>query len=118
MIAEQNKLFSSGTDSSVLFAAGQMPAAKNTPESADEILCMPTSCEKIQPRFPKELQDKWGSDSGLPSSRIIQDLQESDPDTAQRLAQAVAAMPEAGSDFLGFRLLADLGRGAFARVYL
>jgi eukaryotic-like serine/threonine-protein kinase len=37
---------------------------------------------------------------------------------AERLAEALADMPVPGTDFLGFRLLAELGRGAFGRVYL
>jgi eukaryotic-like serine/threonine-protein kinase len=37
---------------------------------------------------------------------------------AERLAEALAEMPAPGTDFLGFRLLAELGRGAFGRVYL
>src|SRR6266849_8374260 len=34
-------------------------------------------------------------------------------DLAKRLAEALADMPAPGNDFLGFRLLAELGRGAF-----
>src|SRR5262249_6473367 len=33
-------------------------------------------------------------------------------------AEAAARMPGAGDDFLGFRLLEELGRGAFGRVFL
>jgi serine/threonine protein kinase/Flp pilus assembly protein TadD len=57
------------------------------------------------------------SDSGEPA-RLFRDLHHSDPAAAGRLAQAVISMPEAGSDFLGFHLLQELGRGAFARVFL
>jgi serine/threonine protein kinase len=46
------------------------------------------------------------------------EVHRSDPDAADRLAQAVTAMPEVGTEFLGFRLLQELGKGAFARVYL
>jgi eukaryotic-like serine/threonine-protein kinase len=46
------------------------------------------------------------------------DLHWADPQTASRLAQATSLMPEAGSEFLGFRLLEELGRGAFGRVFL
>lgn len=35
-----------------------------------------------------------------------------------RLGEALGQMPEAGDEFLGFRLIAELGRGAFARVFL
>src|SRR5262249_50003676 len=49
---------------------------------------------------------------------LFLDIQRSDPETANRLARAVTAMPEVGTEFLGFQLLRELGRGAFARVYL
>jgi serine/threonine protein kinase/Tfp pilus assembly protein PilF len=39
-------------------------------------------------------------------------------DTAVTLAQAVAALPAPGGEILGFRLVRELGRGAFGRVYL
>jgi serine/threonine protein kinase/tetratricopeptide (TPR) repeat protein len=51
-------------------------------------------------------------------ARVFEDLHRADPRAAERLAQAVTAMPEVGSDFLGFRLRAELGRGAFCRAYL
>jgi serine/threonine protein kinase len=40
------------------------------------------------------------------------------PGTASADPAAAALMPELGSEFLGFRLLAELGRGGFGRVYL
>src|SRR5437870_717721 len=42
----------------------------------------------------------------------------SNGDTAERLAGAMAGMPKPGEEFLSFRILAELGRGAFGRVYL
>ncbi|TMQ35557.1 MAG: serine/threonine protein kinase, partial [Planctomycetota bacterium] len=48
----------------------------------------------------------------------LQETPPSGPGTAERLAGALAGLPAPGSDFLGFRLLAELGRGAFGRVYL
>jgi tetratricopeptide (TPR) repeat protein len=39
-------------------------------------------------------------------------------DSADRLAQAAAALPEPGSEFRGFQLVKEIGRGAFGRVYL
>jgi serine/threonine protein kinase/tetratricopeptide (TPR) repeat protein len=44
--------------------------------------------------------------------------QRRDPTAADSLAQALLTMPEVGSNFLNFRLVADLGRGAFGRVFL
>src|SRR5689334_22848714 len=37
---------------------------------------------------------------------------------ADVLTRALAAIPPVGSNFLGFQLIAELGRGAFGRVYL
>jgi serine/threonine protein kinase/Tfp pilus assembly protein PilF len=51
-------------------------------------------------------------------ARLFVELHEQDPMAAARLAQALSAMPEVGSDFRGFQLLAELGRGAFGRVFL
>src|SRR5882672_5522330 len=36
----------------------------------------------------------------------------------RRLEEAAIAMPEVGTEFLGFRLVQEVGKGAFARVYL
>jgi hypothetical protein len=44
-------------------------------------------------------------------------LHGADPEAASRI-QAVMSMPGAGSDFLGFHLKEEVGRGAFARVFL
>jgi hypothetical protein len=41
-----------------------------------------------------------------------------DPAAAHRLAKAVQCWPEVGDMFCGFRLLSELGRGAFGRVFL
>lgn len=49
---------------------------------------------------------------------LFRELHCADPYAAERLADAVISMPKVGSEFLGFRLLAELGEGAFARVYL
>jgi serine/threonine protein kinase/Flp pilus assembly protein TadD len=46
------------------------------------------------------------------------DVQRSDPRAARQLARALTGMPEVGTEFLGFQLLAELGRGTFGRVYL
>lgn len=49
---------------------------------------------------------------------IFREAHEGDPRAACRLAQASAAMPEPGMRFLDFRLIQELGRGTFARVFL
>ncbi len=37
---------------------------------------------------------------------------------AERLARALQVLPEAGTNFLNFQLIVELGRGAFSRVFL
>src|SRR5439155_22268013 len=51
-------------------------------------------------------------------ARLFHDLHGYDAQAAERLALAMTSMPEVGSEFLGFYLLAELGRGAFGRVFL
>jgi serine/threonine protein kinase/tetratricopeptide (TPR) repeat protein len=50
--------------------------------------------------------------------RLVQEVHRSNPRFAHRLAQAAVAMPEVGTDFVGFRLVKEIGKGAFARVFL
>src|SRR5262249_50857514 len=50
-------------------------------------------------------------------ARIFEELHGSDPASAEQLAHAVVAMPRAGQQVAGFHLLAELGRGAFGRVF-
>ncbi len=50
--------------------------------------------------------------AGLP------DVRSKDAEMDYLRSQALSAMPPVGSKFAGFELVAELGRGAFARVYL
>jgi serine/threonine protein kinase/tetratricopeptide (TPR) repeat protein len=50
--------------------------------------------------------------------KVLEEIHRSDPLIAHRLAQATIAMPEVGTEFLGFQLIQEVGKGAFARVYL
>ncbi len=65
-----------------------------------------------EPKFPSP-----GSCEALPGLRSA-DTDPCDPELARRLAEGEAALPAVGTDFLGFRLVDELGRGAFSRVYL
>jgi serine/threonine protein kinase/tetratricopeptide (TPR) repeat protein len=51
-------------------------------------------------------------------ARFFRDVHRTDPQAARQLAQALSAMPDSGTTFLGFHLIAELGRGSFGRVYL
>ncbi len=55
---------------------------------------------------------------GPAEAEVFHDLHRADPAGADLLARAMTTMPEMGQEFLGFRLLAELGRGAFGRVFL
>jgi serine/threonine protein kinase/Flp pilus assembly protein TadD len=80
-----------------------------------------TDAQTVRLRSPEDLGlDSWGkSFSGSPEqAQLFLDLHRSDPEAAHRIAQAVTAMPEVGTEFLGFRLRAELGEGAFAKVFL
>jgi serine/threonine protein kinase/Tfp pilus assembly protein PilF len=46
------------------------------------------------------------------------DVPEDELQATIRLTEVAATAPEVGTEFLGFRLVAELGRGAFGRVYL
>ncbi len=57
----------------------------------------------------------------FPPTRVIdpaRDLPGCDPDLAVRLVKGVSWLPSVGSQFHGFQLIAELGRGAFGSVYL
>jgi eukaryotic-like serine/threonine-protein kinase len=49
---------------------------------------------------------------------LFRSLHAVSPPRAERLARALVTLPEPGTDFLGFHLKEELGRGAFGRVYL
>jgi len=55
---------------------------------------------------------------GHASPPLPLDLPEDELLATVRLQEAAAAAPDVGTEFLGFRLVAELGRGAFGRVYL
>jgi eukaryotic-like serine/threonine-protein kinase len=51
-------------------------------------------------------------------AQLVQELGEEDPQTAQRLAESLLTLPAVGDEFLGFRLVGELGRGAIGCVFL
>ncbi|HEV8059508.1 MAG TPA: tetratricopeptide repeat protein [Gemmataceae bacterium] len=51
-------------------------------------------------------------------AEFFRDLHLSAPEKASLLAEGLTQLPEVGTEFLGFRLISELGRGAFGRVYL
>src|SRR5262249_34565618 len=65
--------------------------------------------------------DDWiSSHSGEQEAAVglFRDMHRCDPNAARRLANAVTAMPQIGDAIAGFQLVDELGRGAFAKVFL
>jgi serine/threonine protein kinase/Flp pilus assembly protein TadD len=78
-----------------------------------------TSFQDVRLRDPGEVQSWRDSFPAVAAhADLFLDLHRTDPQAAHRLAEAVTAMPEVGSDFVGFRLLSELGRGALSQVFL
>jgi serine/threonine protein kinase/Flp pilus assembly protein TadD len=96
------------------------PARPDCPEVHDEIDSEEvTAFQDVQVRRLENL-GSW-ADSFLEKPeqiRLLQEVHRSDPHLAHRLAQTAVAMPEVGTDFVGFRLVKEIGKGAFARVFL
>jgi serine/threonine protein kinase/tetratricopeptide (TPR) repeat protein len=86
-----------------------------------EHLDVDTHAAPVRLRTPEELGlDSWKSSfNGSPDqARLFVNLHRSNPEAAHRLAQSAVVLPEVGTELLGFRLLAELGKGAFGRVFL
>lgn len=49
---------------------------------------------------------------------LFRKLHDAEPEAAERLAKGLVSMPAAGDEFLGFRIVEELGRGAFGRVFM
>ncbi len=62
--------------------------------------------------------DSWLASQPASAAGVFGDLHRVDPFAADRLADGLVKMPEVGTEFLGFRLISELGRGAFGRVFL
>jgi serine/threonine protein kinase/tetratricopeptide (TPR) repeat protein len=68
---------------------------------------------------PASLEAAFTSRDVAPGpAELFRELDRSDSNLADRVARAVTGFPPAGTTFVGFRLESELGRGAFARVYL
>jgi serine/threonine protein kinase/Tfp pilus assembly protein PilF len=89
------------------------------------------SPEDYQQRFGVDTWDwprqRHASGSGRTENRAAQLFGEEEGETenvsifyppTSTTRRALDGMPEVGTEFLGFRLIAELGRGAFGRVYL
>jgi serine/threonine protein kinase/Flp pilus assembly protein TadD len=78
-----------------------------------------TAAQEVQIRNLEDLGSWSDSFQGNAEQvKLFLEIHRSNPQAALRMAEAVTAMPEPGTEFLGFRLIQELGKGAFARVYL
>ena len=71
----------------------------------------------LQSRAMREPAQGNGADES-PHVALFRAMYRRDPAAADRLARAVHSWPDVGDQFCGFRLVAELGRGAFGRVFL
>lgn len=98
-----------------------MATMSRTPLAApgDDVFQVSTAFERVRPQGPPGV-DSWCNESNGPSAQAddFAEFARSDPHAAERVATALNSIPSVGSEFLGFRLLGELGRGAFARVFL
>ena len=103
----------SAADSWTGSAAGATAQAAGADVAVFDVV---TAAQKVLPQLPKELDKPLSREAQ--EQRLVEQTRHSDPALARRLAEAESQMPEAGAEFCGFRLLMELGRGAFARVFL
>ncbi len=64
-------------------------------------------------------EESWGeSRRDDPAVRLFHEPYSCDSAALRRLTDGLTALPKVGDDFAGFRLIGELGSGAFGRVYL
>jgi eukaryotic-like serine/threonine-protein kinase len=77
----------------------------------------PTHCLVDAARLYRTQRGKLADTNSLGAS-FFNDLHNRDAYAAERLAEGLTSFPSAGETFHGFKLLRELGRGAFGRVFL
>jgi serine/threonine protein kinase/tetratricopeptide (TPR) repeat protein len=92
---------------------GDWPASESLCEKGDS----PPKTEGDRPLFRTGSEEPTLPADG-PYAKVLQGLQQTDPVFALRMAEALRLFPAVGSEFLGFYLLRELGRGAVGRVFL
>jgi serine/threonine protein kinase/tetratricopeptide (TPR) repeat protein len=115
----ENDLAQGVLDSPTDCLSGAAADRRREPTEKADCLDAATACQEIQIRRLEDFSSWSESFLGDPNQvKVLEEIHRSDPLIAQRLAQAALAMPEVGTEFLGFRLIQEVGKGAFARVYL
>ncbi len=122
---DANGIRSSSRSSAVITPPSSRPSLSSLveEESSDDLKRAAMAYEAF--RDEDESSDPTAIDAWCSSFRgtrahaeLFQAVHRSDPRAAARLARGVTSFPEVGSVFLGFRLIAEFGRGKFGRVYL
>src|SRR5262245_51964540 len=95
------------------------PRGTATGTSSTSLEVAASEFQRVRPDGPEEV-DRWCHSFAGPvgHAELFRAIHRAQPPAAERLAQAVTQLPEAGTSFQGFRLLEELGRGAFGRVFL
>ena len=73
----------------------------------------------VLPREQGSGAESWGeSRRDDQAVRLFHEPYSCDSEALRRLTDGLTALPKVGDDFAGFRLIGELGSGAFGRVYL
>src|SRR5262245_53204869 len=88
------------------------------PVSPSELASAAGAYEEFRRRDPTGDVDAWTRSLPDGPAGLFRELHQKDPASALQLAAAAGRMPSAGQEFAGFRLVRELGRGAFGRVFL
>jgi serine/threonine protein kinase/Flp pilus assembly protein TadD len=105
-------------DASSGFPAPQEESPLSAEAPGGDYLEVATAATPVQPQQPSDLAS-WGSsfERAPEQAQLFLNFHRSDPEAAHDRLE-VPALPEVGTELLGFRLLAELGKGAFGRVFL
>jgi serine/threonine protein kinase/Tfp pilus assembly protein PilF len=103
----------------------QLPCAPEAADSSNGQELAEVSLA-YQSFFKNGLEPTTSLEGWCPSSEakpehveLFRDLHKADPQAAERFSEAMINLPKVrGGTFLGFRLIAQLGQGGFARVFL
>ena len=111
-----------GTDSLAALAfeeyRARVRANKSVPPDPDRDL-LATMRQSVRPiACGGATLDGWVESLGGDANGAVNDLWNADPVSVAEWEKGIAALPAVGDTFLRFRLVEELGRGAFGSVYL
>jgi serine/threonine protein kinase/Tfp pilus assembly protein PilF len=111
-----------GTDSLAALAfeeyRARVRANKPVPPDADRDL-LTTMRQSVQPLARgRDTLDEWMESLSGDANEAVSELRNADPVSVTEWEKGIASLPAVGDTFLRFRLVEELGRGAFGSVYL